>query len=165
MRIADIARLTICLFAASATVALAEDRAHPLVAAVKSGNHVRLVTVLRGRPAVDALDNDGMTALQWAARQNDDESVLLLLGAKANPAIATRYGSTALSFACENRNAGMVKTLLRAGAPAGRESGGSPLNIAPIHIAARAGDDEIVKLLLAAGAAVDTERHGRDRPR
>src|SRR5919198_5696459 len=59
---------------------------------------------------------DGMTALHWAAFQDDEEIVELLVGAGANVNAANRYGVTPLSLACTNGNGVMVARLLKAGA-------------------------------------------------
>ena len=57
-----------------------------------------------------------MTALHWAAYQDDLETPALLVRAGANAKAANRYGVTPLSLACTNGNAAMVELLLKAGA-------------------------------------------------
>src|SRR5215210_6571075 len=61
------------------------------------------------RPAdVNASQPDGMTALHWAAYQDDSELVDRLLKAGANVRATNRYGVTPLSLACTNGNVAMV---------------------------------------------------------
>ena len=57
-----------------------------------------------------------MTALHWAAYQDDLEIAELLVRAGANVKAANRYGVTPLSLACTNGNGAMVELLLKAGA-------------------------------------------------
>ena len=55
-----------------------------------------------------------MTALHWAAFQNDTETAQLLIAAGANVKAATRIGGiTPLSLACTNGNAALIEALLR----------------------------------------------------
>ena len=54
-----------------------------------------------------------MTALHWAAYQDDLETAELLVRAGANVKAANRYGVTPLSLACTNGNAAMVELLLK----------------------------------------------------
>ena len=117
-------------------------------------------TLLRQRADVNAPQVDGMTALHWAAYQDDLETSELLLRAHANAKAATRYGITPLSLACANGNGALVVLLLRAGAdPNAALPGGET----PLMTAARVGSLASVKVLLARGAAVDAkdERRGQ----
>jgi ankyrin repeat protein len=88
-------------------------------------------------------DPDGTTALHWAVRANDLDAAQRLLRAGANPDAANRYGVTPLSLAAENASAPLLQTLLEAGAhPSG----------AILMTAARTGNAEVVRMLLARGA-------------
>ena len=58
------------------------------------------------RADVNAPQPDGMTALHWAAYQDDLEIAALLVRAGANAKAANRYGVTPLSLACTNGNGG-----------------------------------------------------------
>jgi uncharacterized protein len=88
-------------------------------------------------------DPDGTTPLHWAVRSNDLDSVQRLLRAGSNPDAANRYGVTPLSLAATNASAPMIQTLLQAGAhPNG------PI----LMTAARTGNAEVVRMLLARGA-------------
>ncbi len=88
-------------------------------------------------------DPDGTTPLHWAVRSNDLDAAQRLLHAGANPDAANRYGVTPLSLAAEDASAPMVQALLQAGAHAT----GSIL-----MTAARTGNAEIVRMLIARGA-------------
>jgi ankyrin repeat protein len=88
-------------------------------------------------------DPDGTTALHWAVRANDLDTAQRLLRAGANPDAANRYGVTPLSLAAENASAPLLQMLLQAGAhPTG----------AILMTAARTGNAEVVRMLLARGA-------------
>ena len=68
--------------------------------------------LLKQRVDVNAPQVDGMTALHWAAYQDDLEIAELLVRAGANVKAANRYGVTPLSLACTNGNGAMVELLL-----------------------------------------------------
>ncbi len=93
--------------------------------------------------ALAADDPDGSTPLHWAVRANDADAVQRLLRSGANPDAANRYGVTPLSLAAENGSAPLIQALLQAGA--------HPTN-AILMDAARTGNGEIVRMLLARGA-------------
>jgi len=90
-----------------------------------------------------ASDPDGTTPLHWAVRANDLNAVQQLLKTGANPDAANRYGVTPLSLAAENASAPMIQALLKAGAHP---------NNAILMDAARTGNGEVVRMLLARGA-------------
>ncbi|HZL95092.1 MAG TPA: ankyrin repeat domain-containing protein, partial [Vicinamibacterales bacterium] len=72
----------------SSTVAFAAAGA-PVIDAVKSGNVEAVRTLLQKRADVNLAESDGMTALHWAARNNDLASARLLLRAGANTRATT----------------------------------------------------------------------------
>ena len=72
--------------------------------------------LLKQNVPVNAVDADGTTALHWAARADDMETVQLLIRAGADVKAADRYGITPLSLAAEVGNAAMIEVLLKAGA-------------------------------------------------
>ena len=88
-------------------------------------------------------DPDGTAPLHWAVRANDVDAAQRLIRAGANPDAANRYGVTPLSLAAENASAPLIQMLLQAGAhPTG----------AILMTAARTGNAEVVRMLLARGA-------------
>jgi uncharacterized protein len=88
-------------------------------------------------------DPDGTTPLHWAVRANDLAAAQRLLSSGANPDAANRYGVTPLSLAAENASAPMIQALLQAGAHS---------TDSILMTAARAGNAEVVRMLLARGA-------------
>ena len=116
--------------------------------------------LLKQRVAVDTPQNDGMTALHWAAYHGDTEIADLLVHAGASVNAANRYGVTPLALACTNGDAPMIELFLKAGAdPNAALPGGE----SPLMTAGRTGKVDAVKVLLARGAAVDgkDERRGQ----
>ena len=62
-----------------------------------------------------------MTALHWAARNNDVAAARALVRAGANANASKRYGVTPLTLAAQNGSAPMLDLLLKAGADAQRD--------------------------------------------
>ncbi|MBT5478162.1 MAG: ankyrin repeat domain-containing protein, partial [Verrucomicrobia bacterium] len=88
----------------------------PVLEAVRQSDHSRLQSLIEAQRDLNATDANGMTALHQAALQDDLKCVRMLLEGKVNPSVVTDYGITPLWLACQNGNASMVKTLLKAGA-------------------------------------------------
>jgi len=70
-----------------------------LVEAVKQGNVTAVKALIAQRSDVNAAEPDGMTALHWAVRRNELETVQLLVRAGANVKAVSRYGITPLALA------------------------------------------------------------------
>jgi ankyrin repeat protein len=121
----------------------------PLVEAAKSGNRTAIISLLQQHANVNAPAADGMTALHWAVRANDAQSVQVLLSAGADPRAASRYGITPLWLAATNGSAPMIETLVKAGAD---PNAALPEGETVLMAAARTGDPEAVRALLAHGA-------------
>src|SRR5213080_1112090 len=88
-----------------------------LIDAVKAGDRAAVRTLLT-RSTVNSSEADGMTALHWAVRGDDLDTVQLLIKAGANVSAANRYGVTPLSLAAVNGNGAVTRALLKAGANA-----------------------------------------------
>ena len=110
----------------------------------------------------NAAQPDGTTALHWAARAGDVESVQLLLKAGARAKTANRYGATPLSLAVLNGNGAVVDEILKAGEDANAvisEEGDTAL-----MTAARTGKVDALKALLDHGAKVNGTNPRRQTP-
>jgi len=132
----------------------------PLADAMEKMDRAAVRALLQRRADVNAPQVDGMTALHWAAHQDDLESVELLVRAGANVKAVNRYGVAPLTLAVTNGDGAMVETLLKAGAdPNTTLPGGETA----LMTAARVGVIASVKALLARGATVDAkdQTHGQ----
>jgi ankyrin repeat protein len=100
------------------------------------------------------------SALHWAAHNGDLGAVQRLLSEGADPDQANRFGYTPLHEAAIVRNAGMLELMLDAGGDANATFGEGET---VLMTAARAGDPDSVRALLAHGALPDaTENwHGQ----
>ncbi len=124
-----------------------------LVDAVRRRDHDALRVLLASRTLdVDAPGADGMTALHWAARGNDEDAIARLLARGANPNARTRLGVPPLLLAATTGGARATALLLAHGAdPSVALPGGQTV----LMHAARAGSLDVVRQLVARGAAVD----------
>lgn len=131
---------------ASLSLAAADLR---LVDAVKSGNRSIVQTLLQQRVNVNVAEPDGTTALHWAARTEDAQTVDLLIRSGANVKTVNRYGVTPLHLASVSGNAAIIESLLKAGAD---PNTALPDGETALMTAARTGKVDAVKSLLAHGA-------------
>ncbi|TYZ62130.1 hypothetical protein PybrP1_005065 [[Pythium] brassicae (nom. inval.)] len=144
-------------------VQLSKDPKHsPVHAACWRGDADFLRALLRGR--VDSADSPKLAALVdmpdvvndtplgIAARRGhaDVAELLLLAGAHVDLPAAGR-GCLPLHLACQERHRDVAQVLLRAGA---NPNALTPDGVSALHLAAAAGDPEVVRALLAAGADV-----------
>jgi ankyrin repeat protein len=138
----------------SAGTAYATASRAPLADAAERMDRPAIAALLKQRVDVNVPQADGMTALHWAAYQDDADLATLLVGAGANVKAASRYGLTPLSLACTNGNAAIVSMLLTSGAdPNAALPGGET----PLMTAARTGTLGVVQALLSHGARVDVK--------
>ena len=124
--------LSVSILMAMAMLASADDTdtSTRLAEEAKSGRVVNVHALLHEYVDVNAAQGDGMTALHWAAYNDDVEMAELLLGAEANFEARTRVGGiTPLLLASKNGSASMLEALLEAGANANHasETGASAL--------------------------------------
>ena len=176
------------LLAAKANPNLANDLGvTPMVMAASAGNGQLVELLLAAGADANAVTESGETALMLASRAGSEAGVKALLakGAKVDAREGTR-GQTALMWAIVNKHPAVTKILLDHGADirlrsetrklvynmGGNRSAGSaaadtPLEEVPIGggtpimFAARSGDTESARMLVAKGANVnDTEADG-----
>ncbi|XP_028847701.1 ankyrin repeat domain-containing protein 50 [Denticeps clupeoides] len=129
-----------------------------LRAAAWAGHEEILLTLLGHGAQVNLADREGRTPLIAAAFMGHKEAVAILLDAGAEVDLADGDGRTALSVAAlcvPNGGKGygdVVSLLLESGAnPAHRDHDG----MTPLLLAAYEGQEEVLELLLEAGADVD----------
>jgi len=159
MRPTSYGLIEVALLLAAANLSSAAAEA-PLADAMEKMDRAAVRALLQRRADVNAPQVDGMTALHWAAYQDDLESVELLVRAGANVKATNRYGIAPLTLAVANGNSAMVETVLKAGAdPNTTLPGGETA----LMTAARVGVLASVKALIARGAIVDAkdDKHGQ----
>jgi ankyrin repeat protein len=176
------------VLAVAALDAAAPDTRLPEAARAADRDAVNTL-IAAGNP-VDAAEPDGTTALHWAVYHDDLAMTGRLLDAGANVNAANRNGATPLTLACTNRGAAVVDRLLKAGADVSLTSDGAPPllacaragAVAAVRMLIARGADvnakdsyrgqtalmwaasedhaDLIKVLLAGGAAVDTRSKG-----
>jgi ankyrin repeat protein len=140
----------------------------PLLVAASANGTAESVRLLLARSAkVSVTDTVGMTPLTAAALVNDTEVVKLLVAAGAEVTVpaATGAATTPLMAAATNGNAENVRLLLDRGANPNAVSADSAATVkngpiqfgrvTALHFAVLSGNPEVVRRLLATGAAVD----------
>ncbi|MGD8958005.1 MAG: ankyrin repeat domain-containing protein [Chromatiaceae bacterium] len=75
---------------------------------------------------IDSKDRHGQTALMLAARHGHEQVVQLLLGKEAALDVTAKYRLSALMLAVINRQAGIAKMLVAAGADTTLRGSGAP---------------------------------------
>lgn len=90
---------------------------------------------------------DGRTALFWAAQRGHESAVQVLLENGVNVDAKDILGQTALYYAAAHWHVGVLRQLLGSGADASSSE--------PLTIAAKEGDEGVVRLLLDHGCPVD----------
>ena len=118
-----------------------------LAGAAMNQDMASMRSLLKQHVDVNAPEADGATALHWAAHFDDLEAVDLLIAAGADVKVTNRYGVTP-----------PVEKLLKAGADSNStvEEGATAL-----MTAARSGNVDVVKSLLAPGAKVNPKEGWR----
>lgn len=126
----------------------------PIANAAMQDDTEEVRSLLRSGADVNAAQGDGMTALHWAAENDNDELAVMLIHAGANLGAVTRLGQySALHLASKAGSGGVVSTLLKAGADPDRVT--STGGVAPLHYAAASGSLDALAALLDHGAEVD----------
>lgn len=137
------------------TSALASGRSMSAVAdAAQQGERDAVRALLREGADVNAARGDGMTALHWAAENEDAELAEMLVYAGANVRAVTRIGHyTPLHVACKGGEARVAEILLKAGADVNATTTTS--GVTPLHLAAASGNAALVTVLLDHDATVN----------
>ena len=139
---------------------VASPASSPVADAAMRGDAEVVRGLLRGGADVNAAQGDGMTALHWAANNDDAAVGRMLIIAGANVRATTRLGDyTPLHLAAKSASAAVVTMLLEAGAPAAATT--STGSAQAIHFAAAAGGAEAVAALLTHGANADAREMAR----
>jgi ankyrin repeat protein len=138
---------------------MAAPGASPLADAAMRNDPTTVKTLLGQGADLNAAQNDGMTALHWAALNGDLAMTQVLLHAGANVNASTRIGGyTPLHVAAKNGHATIVEALLASGAHAGTAD---TYGTTPLMLAAASGSAEAVTTLVRAGADVNARESGK----
>jgi ankyrin repeat protein len=154
---------TVCLLLALSCVSAwagTDGDTASLADAIKSGDRVTALALLKKHADVNAAEADGTTAIHWAVRQDDADLVDRLIKAGADVKASNRYGVTPLYLACVNASAPMIAKLLAAGAdPNSATTEGETA----LMTVARTGNADAVKVLIAHGADVNSKEQWRQQ--
>jgi ankyrin repeat protein len=123
-----------------------------LIEAARADDQSGVAAVVRQGVDVNTREEDGTTALAWAANHSNLTIAELLLSKGANPDLTNALGIGPLSLAITNGSKAIVRLLLGKGADpnVARENGETPL-----MTAARLGQVETLQLLLDRGANIN----------
>src|SRR5262245_26398696 len=150
----------ICATLMTSVLTAAGSSGDALLRAVQSDDRATVARLIHEPANVNAREQDGATALAWAAMRSNIAIAELLLKAGADPNLTNEMGVGPLSLAIANGSAAMAELLLQNGAEPdlARESGETPL-----MTAVRLGHIEVVKLLLDRRANVNarTKKFGQ----
>ena len=142
----------------SSVVAWAENP--PLLETARYQNAEAVELLLASGADPDTRQNDGATALHWAAYQEDADMLAALVQAGANVNITNRLGASPLYLAAKNGNAELIERLLNAGADPNLAL---KIGETPFMTASRAGTVEGVRQMIAAGADVNAYEKSREQ--
>jgi ankyrin repeat protein len=120
-------------------------------AAVNQDTQVIMLLVKAGLN-VDAKNDDGESALAIAAREGAGENLIALIGAGASINLKQKDLDHALVSATNHEDLKLVRVLLKAGASANAKDDDKTV----LMIAAENGKPEIIKVLVDAGAELDS---------
>lgn len=121
----------------------------PVADAARTGDLDQVVELIGAGADVNLAQNDGTSALLWAAYQSDADMVSRLIAAGADVNAANNFGMTPLLEASRMGDAPVIAALLEGGADLERAKKDGET---PLMAAARSGHTDSVKLLLEHGA-------------
>ncbi len=135
----------------------AAGRDAALAEAVRRGDREAVAYLIEQGADIDAAQDDGTTALHWAAYLNDAETSAALIRAGARADAANRYRVTPLALAAKNGNAAIIEQLVAAGVDPNDPRQAVNAGETPLMHAARSGRVEAVRALAQAGADLDAQ--------
>lgn len=103
---------------------------------------------------VNAVDNNQVSALHFAAGRGYEDIIIFLLDSGADPTISTNQGSTPLFDACFSNNLNIIKSIVEHGADVNQPN---IYDVTPLHLAAGYCEPAVVDYLLAQGAMLKAE--------
>ena len=125
----------------------------PVADAAQAGDATRVRALLRQGADANTPQPDGLTALHWAAMNDSEEILEVLLYAGATVRPLTRVGGyTPLHLAARAGHAAVVKALLAAGADADNFT---TTGVTAMHFAAQANAGDAVRVLAEYGGSVN----------
>ena len=128
-----------------------------LMAAIRAGNTDAVRTLLDAGAKVDAVEPQvGHTALMWAVREDHPELVTLLLTRGASLELKTRTGATPAVRPPGAGGGSHGVGIVRGGVPPQGEQNPTPGGMTALQFAAREGRLDAARLLIDAGADVNT---------
>ncbi|XP_056221704.1 caskin-2-like isoform X2 [Seriola aureovittata] len=150
------------LLEAQATVDIKDiNGMRPLHYAAWQGKADSVLLLLRAGASVNSPSHDGQIPLHLAAQYGHYEVSEMLLQHQSNPCVMNKAKKTPLDLACEFGRLKVAQLLLSSNMVAallegegGHESLDSP-STTPLHLAARNGHKDIIKLLLKAGIDIN----------
>ena len=143
-----------CVFTLLSVVEVGAAGSELADAAMKR-NREAVRALLQRKADVNAPQIDGTTALHWAVRLDDLETVELLVRAGANVSVANRAGATPMQLAALNGNAAVIDTLVKAGADPNLPL--TQYGDTALMMASRTGKTDAIGVLLDNGAKVNTK--------
>ncbi|XP_065846586.1 caskin-2-like isoform X2 [Oscarella lobularis] len=134
----------------------------PLHLAAWAGRVDQSRLLLRSGADPNALSTNNETALLLAAQYGKTDVASVLLQHKADVGVVGGAGMTALDKACQFGHLEMVELLIQAGAlrafrPLSAEERRDPKRHTPLHLAAKHGHLDIMKVLVSSGMNVNLE--------
>lgn len=138
------------VFSLSLLLVAATPPDSPVADAAQQGSVEQVRALLQQGADVNAAQSDGLTALHWAAMNNNREMVDLLLYAGATVRPLTRVGGyQPLHLAARSGHTEVAEALLAAGA---NPNAWTSTGVTPLHFAALANAPATIRVLAQAGA-------------
>ncbi|XP_036003644.1 caskin-2 isoform X2 [Fundulus heteroclitus] len=153
--------LLAALLEAQATVDIKDTNGmRPLHYAAWQGKAESVLTLLRSGASVNGASTDGHIPLHLAAQYGHFQVSEMLLQHQSNPCLVNRAKKTPLDLACEFGRAKVVQLLLSSNMVVAlledeRKEPTDSAYTTPLHLAARNGHKDVIRLLLKAGIDIN----------